>query len=300
MGAIQTEAQHHHRALLGCQVGALQKGPDRSAPLGQLGTLHRCHLLAGQQIDQFGGIALGAHRPLQTDRDAAQLTSQQFLHVGQGQRHRPGEFKRAGALAIGLQMARLGSTQSRQFLVDVDRNADRTALGGEGPVETLANPPIGISTESVTTGGIELLHRAREPDRALLDQVEQIEALTLIALGEIDHQAQIRGDHLLFRPLPQAQDPPLDIAVVTGMALTSGQAAAFLQRHHRLHLATQGEFLLRSQKLMAADLAEKGTEGTCHVWTEDPWLSEARIDWCVVYRSQKGFRVRIPSRFALR
>src|SRR5439155_18404985 len=45
---------------------------------------------------------------------------------------------------------------------------------------------------------VELLDRADEADRALLDEVEQRQALPLLALGHRDDEPQVRGHHALL------------------------------------------------------------------------------------------------------
>ena len=70
-------------------------------------------------------------------------------------------------------------------------------------------------------GRVVLLHRPGQPQGSLLDQVQQVEALALVALGEIDDQAQIGRDHLLLGPFPQPDRPPLHIAEITGRAIAT-------------------------------------------------------------------------------
>jgi hypothetical protein len=41
----------------------------------------------------------------------------------------------------------------------------------------------------MASAGIDLLHRPAQPNRAFLNQVEQLEAVGLVALGSIDDQA---------------------------------------------------------------------------------------------------------------
>ena len=116
----------------------------------------------------------------------------------------------------------------------------------------------------MAAGGVVLLHGAGEADRALLNQIQQVQPLALIALGQIHHQAQVGRDHLLLGPLAGAQGAPLEIVVLAGRTTAAGDAATFLQGHHRLHLSPQGELLLRGEELVATDLTEKCTQRTRH------------------------------------
>ena len=54
---------------------------------------------------------------------------------------------------------------------------------------------------------VELLRRTHQPDRALLDQVEEGQALLAVALGDRDDQTQVRLHQLVLRPLVAALDP---------------------------------------------------------------------------------------------
>src|SRR5262249_3022861 len=46
---------------------------------------------------------------------------------------------------------------------------------------------------------VELLDRAVQSDHALLDQVAELQAVALVALGDRDHEAQVGVDHPLLR-----------------------------------------------------------------------------------------------------
>ena len=54
---------------------------------------------------------------------------------------------------------------------------------------------------------VELLGRADEADRALLDQVEERQALVAVALGDRDDEPEVRLDHLLLRAVVAPLDP---------------------------------------------------------------------------------------------
>ena len=102
--------------------------------------------------------------------------------------------------------------------------------------------------------GVIFLHRPGEAQGALLNQIQQVKTLVLVTLGQVDHQPQVGRDHLVLGPLARFQGAALQIVEVTGGACSAGFAAALLQLGHGLHLAAQGELLLRGQQLMATNL----------------------------------------------
>ena len=70
----------------------------------------------------------------------------------------------------------------------------------------LADPPGGVGRELEPAPPVELLHRAVEADDAVLDQVEQGQVVALVALGDRDHEAEVRVDHPLLRRRVAALD----------------------------------------------------------------------------------------------
>ena len=70
-------------------------------------------------------------------------------------------------------------------------NADRARLVGQRAGDRLADPPGGVGGELEALAVVELLRGADEPERALLDQVEEWEALVAVVLGDRDDQAQV-------------------------------------------------------------------------------------------------------------
>src|SRR5258708_2516046 len=89
----------------------------------------------------------------------------------------------------------LGAVQLLHPLDDVDRHADRSRLVGERPRDGLADPPGRVGRELVAAAPVELLDGADQAERALLDQVEERQALVAVVLGDRDDQAQVRLDH---------------------------------------------------------------------------------------------------------
>ena len=85
-----------------------------------------------------------------------------------------------------------------ELLDHVHRDPDRARLVGDRPRDGLADPPGGVGRELVAAPVVELLDRADQPERALLDQVEERQPAAEVALRDRDDQAQVRLDHLLL------------------------------------------------------------------------------------------------------
>ena len=113
-------------------------------------------------------------------------------------------------------------------------------------------------------GGVVFLDGPGQSQAAFLNQIQQIQPLVLIALGEVHHQAQIGRDHVLPGPLTKPHGAPFQDVVLTTRPLPSGVLAALLQEHQSLHLAAEGELLLGGQQLVATNRTEIGTQCTRH------------------------------------
>ncbi len=85
-----------------------------------------------------------------------------------------------------------------ELLDDVHRDADRARLVGERAGDRLADPPGGVGRELEALAVVELLRGADQAERALLDQVEEGQALVAVVLGDRDDQPEVRLDHLLL------------------------------------------------------------------------------------------------------
>ena len=107
---------------------------------------------------------------------------------------------------LGFEPARL----ARKPLLprdDVQRQPDRPALGRDRALHRLPDPPDGVGGELVATAPVELLDRARQAERALLDQIEERQATSAETFGDRDDQAQVRLDHQSPRRGVAALDP---------------------------------------------------------------------------------------------
>ena len=81
------------------------------------------------------------------------------------------------------------------------------ALSASARRDRLANPPRRIGGELEAAAPVELLDRADEPERPLLDQVEEREALVAVVLRDRDDEPEVRLDHALLRVHVAALDP---------------------------------------------------------------------------------------------
>ena len=99
-----------------------------------------------------------------------------------------------------------GARQLLLALDDVDGHADRARVVGDGALHRLADPPGGVGRELEAAAPVELLDRAVEPQRALLDQVEERHAEAAVALGDRDDEPQVRLDHAPLRGRVAALD----------------------------------------------------------------------------------------------
>ena len=91
-------------------------------------------------------------------------------------------------------------------LVDVDRHADRRGLVRDRPLACLADPPGGIGRELVAATPVELLDRAVQPQRPLLDQVEERHAEPAVPLRDRHDEPEVRLDHAPLRATVAALD----------------------------------------------------------------------------------------------
>src|SRR3954454_17046316 len=81
--------------------------------------------------------------------------------------------------------------RARQLLLpldDVDGNADRARVVGDGALHRLPDPPRRVRRELVAAAPVELLNGAVEAERPLLDQVEERHAETALALRNRDDE----------------------------------------------------------------------------------------------------------------
>src|SRR4051794_23195450 len=101
------------------------------------------------------------------------------------------------AAELGDELA-LRTADLVQLLVDVHGDADRARLVGERAGDRLADPPRRVRGELEALAVVELLGGAHQAERALLDEVEEGQALVAVVLRDRDDEAQVGLDHLLL------------------------------------------------------------------------------------------------------
>ena len=118
-----------------------------------------------------------------------------------------GDLVRLGLAAEALHELALDVGDPVQLLDHVDGDADRPRLVGDRPRDRLADPPGRVGRELVAAAVVELLDRADQAERTLLDQVEEGEAAAEVTLGDRDDEAQVGLDHVPLRGHVALLDP---------------------------------------------------------------------------------------------
>src|SRR4051794_29294853 len=169
--------------------------------------------LVGDELAELR-LLLVAHRLLQRDgRLGGALDRVDLFRVDPGD---VGDLLRRGLAAqLGDELA-LGAADLVQLLDDVHRDPDGPRLVGERAGDRLADPPGGVGRELEALAVVELLRRADEPERALLDEVQERQALVAVVLGDRDDQAEVGLDHLLLRVQVAALDAPREVHLFLG------------------------------------------------------------------------------------
>ena len=73
---------------------------------------------------------------------------------------------------------------------------DRVAVLLDGALQGLADPPRGVGGEAEAALPVELVDGPHQAERALLDQVAEVDAPVLVPPRPVDHQAEVGRDHL--------------------------------------------------------------------------------------------------------
>ena len=166
-------------------------------------------------VERVGGLAVGeqvaelalvvrADRLVQRDRRVR--GADRLVDVLDRQARRLGELVlRRLAAELDLEPPR----RARQLLLaldDVDGDADRPRVVRDGALHRLADPPGRVRGELEAAPPVELLDRAVEAERPLLDQVEERHAEAAVALRDRDDEPEVRLDHPALRALVAALD----------------------------------------------------------------------------------------------
>jgi hypothetical protein len=69
----------------------------------------------------------------------------------------------------------------------MDGDPDGPGLIGDGAGDGLSDPPGSVGAEFIATAILKFIHRLHEPDIALLDEIEKLQAAVGIFLGDAHH-----------------------------------------------------------------------------------------------------------------
>ena len=100
------------------------------------------------------------------------------------------------------------------------------------------NPPRGVGGELVAAAVVELLDRADEAQRALLDQIQERQAAAQVALRNRHDEAQVGLDHLLLGDQVTALDAACQLDLAVGreqLHLADGTKVETKRVQARLH-----------------------------------------------------------------
>src|SRR6266542_1994928 len=200
--ALEAEPQLEDPALpLGERVERLA---DALAPQRLLRLFERVRRLAVREQVAELTFVFGADGLVQRNR--CLRGAQRLVYVLDRQSGRLRElFLRRLATELDLEAAR-GARQLLLPLDDVYGNADRAGMVRHGALHRLADPPGGVGRKLVAAPPVELLDRAVETERALLDQVQERDAEPAVSLRDRHDEAQVRLDHPPLRALVAALD----------------------------------------------------------------------------------------------
>src|SRR5690349_23303848 len=195
MLAAEAVAQLEHAALAVGEV--LQRLAQRLLGEDLRGALvRRLGPLVGDELAELG-LLLVADRLLERHRRLRRaLDRVDLLRID---RRDLGDLLRRGLAAELRDQLALRAADLVELLHDVDRDADRARLVGERAGDRLPDPPRRVGRELEALAVVELLRRADEPERALLDEVEEGQSLVPVVLGDRHHEPEVGLDHLLLR-----------------------------------------------------------------------------------------------------
>ena len=210
--AAEAVPQLEHAALAVGEV--LQRLAQRLLGEDLRGALVRgLGALVGDELAELR-LLLVADRLLERDRRlGGALDRVDLLRIDAGD---VGDLLGGGLAAeLGDELA-LGAADLVELLDDVDRDADGARLVGERAGDRLADPPRRVGRELEALAVVELLRRANETERPLLDQVQERQALVAVVLRDGDDEPQVGLDHLLLGVEVAALDPAGEVDLFLG------------------------------------------------------------------------------------
>ena len=163
----------------------------------------RLGLLVRDEVPERGVLLL-ADRLLERDRELRH--AQDLAHLLDVDLELLGDLLRERLAPEPLDELALDVHDLVELLDHVHRDADRARLVRDRARDRLADPPRRVRRELEAAAVVELLDRADEAERALLDEVEEREPAPEIALRDRDDEPQVRLDHVLLRPHVAALD----------------------------------------------------------------------------------------------
>src|SRR3954467_11380242 len=178
--AAQPVAELEHAALAVGQVLERLAQGFLGEDLGGA-VVRRLGALVGDELAELGLLLvadglLERYRSLRRALDRVDLVGLDAGHVGD-------LLGRGLAAQLGDELA-LGPADLVQLLDNVDRYPDRAGLVGKRASDRLSNPPGGVGRELEALAVVELLGGTDQAQRALLDQVEEGQALVAVVLRD--------------------------------------------------------------------------------------------------------------------
>jgi hypothetical protein len=178
--ALEPEAQLEDPPLaLGKRV---ERAPDALPAERLLGLVERVGRLAiGEEVSE---LALVVRTDRLVQRDRRVRGAERFVDVLDRQPCGLRQLLLRG-LATKLDLEPPGGAGELLLALDhVDGNADRPGVVRDRPLDGLTDPPRRVRRELESAAPVELLDRAVEPERALLDEIEEGDAEAAVALGD--------------------------------------------------------------------------------------------------------------------
>src|SRR6266566_8277658 len=210
--AREPEAELDHLAVAFGQRG--QRVLDVFSAEGDRRSVERrLGLLVLNEVAELG-LFLLADRLL--ERDWMLRHTEDVAHLRGGHLELDGDLVRPRLAPEPLDELALDVHDLVQLLDHVHRDPDRARLVRDRARHRLADPPRRIGGELVALAVVELLDRADQAERALLDQVEEGEAATEVRLRDRDDEAQVGLDHLCLRAHVAALDALGEVDLLIG------------------------------------------------------------------------------------